>query len=419
MNPKRTKTAEVFAFPLSMLSTAVNILYGVFLVYCALSVLYLFIFAIAGKALYRKKFANQSATYKRIAILVPSYKEDGIILSTADHLLLQEYPRDHFDVFIIADSFQEETLTTLSSMPVKLIKVSFEKSTKTRSLNEAFSRINESYDIALISDADNILAPDFLQKINAAFAGGAQVVQGCRVAKNLDSSFAILDACSEGINNHIFRKGANGLGLSSSIIGSGMAYDFALVKQLLSEIHAVGGFDKILQLKVVQKKIHIYYLEDALAFDEKVDNSQAFKKQRNRWVSSQFIYLKKFFFPAFGQLFKGNLSYFNLAVANNLILPRAFLFILMPVLVAVSFLMSTYWGIIALVIWGVYVFTLAISLPSRLVNKDLLRAIGSIPRAIFLMLGTLLHLRKANKTFIHTVHTKTEVTSNYLMKGNK
>ena len=269
--------------------------------------------------------AGNELPQKRIAILVPAYKEDGIILSTANSLLNLNYPRDLYDVYIIADSFQQQTLEELRNLPLQVMEVSFDKSTKTKSLNKAFFQINKPYDIALICDADNMLARDFLLKINASFINGARAVQGRRVAKNLDTSFAILDACSEGINNNIFRRGANALGLSSSVIGSGMAFEFETVKKVLSEINAVGGFDKPMQLKIVQQRIRIEYLEDALVFDEKVDSSQAFRQQRKRWVSSQFIYLKRFFLPSLGQLFRGNLSYFNLAMGNNLVLPRAFL----------------------------------------------------------------------------------------------
>jgi cellulose synthase/poly-beta-1,6-N-acetylglucosamine synthase-like glycosyltransferase len=299
-----------------------------------------------------------------------------------------------------------------------VLEVSFDKSTKTKSLNEAFARIGAPYDIALICDADNMLAGNFLNKINAAFARGARALQGRRVAKNLDTSFAILDACSEAINNHIFRKGAYALGLSSSVIGSGMSFEFETIKKILSEISAVGGFDKILQLSVVERGIRIHYLEDALVFDEKVDSSHAFGQQRKRWVSSQFIYLKRFFWPACRQLLKGHFSYFNLAVANNLVLPRAFLFALLPLLVILGFLIQPVWGIAAIGLGLLYLSCLMMGVPGNMVNRDLLIAILRLPKAIAVMVGTLFQIRKANKTFIHTVHTKTEV-SNSLFKDVK
>ena len=181
------------------------------------------------------------------------------------------------------------------------------------------------------------------------------------------------------------------------------------------EIDAVGGFDKPLQLKIVGQEISILYLEDALAFDEKVGSSQAFGQQRKRWVSSQFIYLKQFFFPALRKLFQGNISYFNLAVANNLVLPRAFLLAVLPVLVILAFLFVPSWAWWFTLVWILYIITLAIALPAVMVNKDLLKAALRLPKAIGLMILALFQMKKSNKTFIHTVHTKTEV-SNTLFK---
>jgi len=399
----------------------INILYKTVFVYCAFSALYLFFLSLAGRLFYRRKvYPAPSGGQRRntMALLVAAYKEDGIILSTAENLLSMDYPRDLYDVYIIADGFKAETLDRLRSMPLHVVEVSFEKSTKTKSLNEAFQRIAKPYDIAIICDADNMMAADFLTKIDGAFRDGARAVQGRRVAKNLDTPFAILDACSEAINNHIFRRGSNGMGLSSAVIGSGMAFEFGRVKDILGRIDAVGGFDKILQLEVVKQGIGIRYLDDALVFDEKVSSSEAFQQQRKRWVSSQYIYFKRFLGPAFAELFKGNVSYFNLAVLCNVVLPRAFLFILMPLFVLISFFFSILWGWAALALWGLYMLTMVIALPAGMVNRDFWKAVLRLPKAIGLMLGTLLQVKKANKTFIHTVHTKTEVT-NYLFTENK
>ncbi|HVS97530.1 MAG TPA: glycosyltransferase family 2 protein [Puia sp.] len=403
-----------------LLNKIIYLFFWVCFIYCAASVAYLFILSLSGRLFPRKRLDRLSPDplKKRIAVLVPAYKEDGIILSTARNLLAQEYPADRYRVFIIADSFQPETVSELRQLPLSVLEVSFDKSTKTKSLNEAFRRIGDPFDIALICDADNMLAPDFLQRVNAAFGAGARAVQGRRVAKNLDTPFAILDACSEAINNHIFRKGTYSLGLSSAVIGSGMAFEYDRVRRILGEISAVGGFDKILQLGVVSDGIRIHYLEDALVFDEKVDSSHAFEQQRKRWVSSQFIYLRRFFALAFRQLFNGNLSYFNLAVLNNLVLPRAFLFVLLPLLTVAGFLIGRGHGFAAGGLVLVYGSALLLGIPAAMYNRDLGLALLRLPKAVLVMAGTIFHIRKSNKTFIHTVHTKTEV-SNTLYKEHR
>ena len=374
-------------------------------------------FSIAGRLFYKKNASLSKEPSKRIAILVPAYKEDAIILSTATNLIGLDYPKELYDVYILADSFGDQALEQVRKMPLHVVEVYFEKSTKAKSLNEGFRTIHKPYDVALICDADNFLARDFLRKIDFSFVHGAKALQGQRVAKNLDTPFAILDACSESINNNIFRKGANAIGLSSPVIGSGMAFEFATLKKVLSEIDAVGGFDKPLQLKIVESGIKIEYLETALVFDEKVDSQQAFKQQRKRWISSQFIYLKKFFIPGLKQLAKGNLSYFNLALANNFVLPRAFLFMILPVLSLVSYLVEPSWSLPFSITFALYLLSLAIATPALLVDKNLVFALFKLPRAFAAMVAALFQMKKANKTFIHTVHTKTEV-SNSLYKDH-
>jgi cellulose synthase/poly-beta-1,6-N-acetylglucosamine synthase-like glycosyltransferase len=390
-------------------------------VYFAITVFYLFSLSLSGRVFSRKLAKADpdpgAPCTKRIAILVPAYKEDGIILSTAKNHLQLDYPRDLYDVYILADSFQESTVGQLRSLPVEVLVMSFEKSTKIKSLNDALSRISKEYDIVVISDADNVLAGDFLKKIQASFLAGERVVQGRRVAKNMDTPYALLDACSEAINNHIFRKGPNALGLSAPLIGSGMAFDFSIIRELLRGIDSVVE-DKVLQLRIVGNGLFIRYREDALVFDEKVDSQQAFQQQRKRWVSGQFINLKESFFPALRQLLKGNISYFNFGVVNNLVLPRAFLFVLLPALVVAGFFVSPFWGIASAVVLLAYIFSLMIAIPRVLLNKDLLSALLKLPKAIFVMAGTLLQMKKSHKVFIHTVHTKTEI-SNSLFNENR
>ena len=242
--------------------------------YLAAAVLYVFVYAVAG--LFRKKSNYVSDNSKRIAVMIPAYKEDNVIIEVAAKALEQNYSSDKYDVIIIADSLQEKTLCALRSLPVQLIEVSFDKSTKSKALNKALSQLKVTYDIAVILDADNIMKSNFLEQISGAYTNGSSVIQGKRVAKNLNTSFAILDGISESVNNHIFRQGHRALGLSSGLIGSGMAFDFSLFKSLMREIKAVGGFDKELEFRLFQKDTKIEYLPNALVYDEKNSKSQRF-----------------------------------------------------------------------------------------------------------------------------------------------
>src|SRR6185312_2775147 len=113
--------------------------------------------------------------------------------------------------------------------------------------------------------------------------------------------------------------------------------------------------------------------------------------------------------------FRGNLSFFNLAVANNLILPRAFLFALLPLVTIAGFFVSWNWGLGAAAVAIVYGCALLLGIPREISNKDLGIAVMRLPKAVSIMVRAIFKLKNSNKTFIHTVHTKTEI-SNSLLK---
>ena len=389
-----------------------NTLQLIILVLLGLATLYIFIFSLAG-LFYKQRIYKTPGKLNKIAVLIPGYQEDEVILEVAEAALRQEYPASLYDVIIIADSFQKETIANLKAMRIKLIEVSFEKSTKAKALNKAMSILTDKYDIAVVLDADNLMATDFLKKINAAYVEGFTAIQGHRTAKNMNNSWAILDAISEEINNNIFRKGHRVLGLSSAIIGSGMAFNYNYFKSLMATATAVGGFDKEIELKMLKAGHKIAYLDDALVFDEKVQKADVFGNQRRRWLSAQLHYFRQDFLNALKHLFlKGNIDYFDKAI--QFIQPPRILLLGAVLLLGVSFVAANYLVLNEQVfstswffIGTACILSFLFSVPRSFYNLNTLRALISLPKGMLMMLVSLLKIKGANKKFIHTKHTAT------------
>ena len=392
----------------SLLLLILDLIQWILYAYLAFGTVYIFIFSMAGHW-HRKKELPQNSVFQRIAVLIPGYKEDQVILEAAREALLQDYPREKFEVIIIADSFQPATMEQLQTLPVKVIPVSFDKSTKAKALNKAMEIIpDDQFDIALVLDADNIMAKDFLNRINRSMTGTMFGIQGHRIAKNTNTPFAVLDAVSEEINNHIFRKGHRVLRLSASLIGSGMAFPYAPFKALMKQIKAIGGFDKEIELTLLRERKTIGYLEDALIFDEKVQASEVFVKQRRRWLSAQLHYARYFTDSLWQLLAEGNTDYFDKAV-QMLLPPRILLIGLIPIMTLLSFwvnpfLYSTLW----LLLLFLLVSALLLAVPQKFYNAATLHAVMYLPKGFLLMLVSLFTTRGANKKFIHTQHTSTQ-----------
>ncbi len=372
---------------------------------------YTFIFSLAGLFYKERNFQKAKKNF-RFAVFIPAYKEDGVILEVAKRALDQHYPTSFFDVVVVADSLRPETVQSLQNLPIKLIEVSFESSTKVKSLNYALKNLGDQYDCAVILDADNVMYPNFLEKMNEAHQSGLSVIQGQRVPKNTDNSLSLLDGLSEAINNHVYRQGTVALGLSASINGSGVSFDFERLKKLLSEMESVGGFDRELELMLLAEGTKVYYFKSAKVLDEKVHKTEVFENQRKRWISSQYHYLAKYFREGLIALTKGNFTYFNSAVLRNVQLPRLINLGLLGSLTVILFFIQNYlhfsylyWPCLLLVM----IFSMAISIPVEYYNRNLLRAIGKIPGLFIRMFLLLFKLKGANKKFIHTPHYSVDV----------
>lgn len=393
-----------------------DIIQIIFLIALGLPTFYIFVFALAG-LFYKQKKYPESETKRKFAVLIPGYKEDEVIVEVAREALLQDYPSESFDVIIIADSFQAATLEKLKTLPIKVIEVSFEKSTKSKALNKAMEQLDSNYDIAVVLDADNLMARDFLAKLNAAFENDFIAIQGHRTAKNMNTSLAILDAVSEEINNHIFRKGHRVLGLSSAIIGSGMAFRYGFFKELMSAVKAIGGFDKEIELKMLKQGLKIEYLDDALVFDEKVQKAEVFSNQRRRWLSAQLHYFRKDFLSSLKDLFiKGNIDYFDKAIQfiqppRILLLGAVLIFGAIFIFINVIFDLSWIYVLAWVKIIVACLLAFLFSVPRSFFNLKTAKALASLPKGMILMLGSLLKIRGANKSFIHTQHGTTNSES--------
>lgn len=373
--------------------------------------LYSFFLSTAG-LFYRTPNTPEARKLRKVAVLIPAYKEDQVITGVAEQALQQNYPADFFDVVVIADSLKTTTLQKLRELPIKVVEVFFEKSTKVKALNRAMEVLGDDYDCVLILDADNVMERDFIRKMNNLFDMGYLAIQGRRDPKNENTSMALLDGLSETINNFIYRQGNVAMGWSASLNGSGMMFDYAICKNIMSKMDSIGGFDRELELQLVERGIKVFFARNVIVYDEKVANQQVFEHQRKRWISSHFFYLHKYFREGWVKLFQGNVAFFNSSVLRNIQLPRLLNLGLLCFTILLSLIFVNYVNINPLVwiaLLGMNILAMAFAIPRRFYNRKLLKSIILLPRLFAKMFLLLFKLKGANKTFIHTPHGRMEM----------
>lgn len=385
----------------------IHLLLWILAVYLSFNCLYLVIFALAGLFPLAgvQKYAS---SYKKIAVLFPTYHADEVIIESVRATLVHDY-KGEFGIVVIADGLMPDTIKQLEVMGAEVIEVFFEKSTKGKALLYAIEKLkNRGFDIAVVLDVDNLMGPHCLEAVNSSFQHGHKVIQLHRTAKNLDTSFAFLDACNEEINNHIYRKGQAVLGLSPALIGSGMAFDYSYFYTLLKNVGDTVGEDKKMDFLIAGDRTKVTYLNDIFVYDEKVSSASVFTTQRTRWIASQIEFLRIYTMPGIKELFKGNIEFFNKTV-QTMLMPRILLLGLLFVMALQSFFNRLGPGkILWLTLFFSICVTLLISVPIRFYrDKRLYLAIWQIPRAMIGMVIALFSIGKVKKSNLATPHQNT------------
>lgn len=335
-------------------------------------------------------------------ILYPAYKEDAVIQHSVRQFLEQNYPKDLFQVAVISDHMKDETNLQLSQLPITLHTLTFDKSSKARALQYAMQHTEESYDYVVILDADNVVLPDFLELLNTACHQGYQAIQCHRCAKNSNNDIAVLDGISEEINNSIFRKAHNTIGLSAALIGSGMCFTYDWFKQHVEELSSAVE-DRELESMLLQERIFVKYEDHIPVFDEKVSNHDNFERQRLRWLNGQLQTLLLMLPNIPHAIATGNINYIDKTIQQALI-PRSILLILIPFFGLIILLLAPAWSVKW---WGlllVLCLSLYMAIPAQMRNKMIFGKLTSFPKLAFRMLKNLFRINKNNHDFLHTKH---------------
>ena len=391
-----------------MIITGIQIIDMLLFTYVALCVSYLVLFAIAS-LFFKTKDVLPVEVFNKFIILIPGYKEDKVIIESASSAINQNYPSSLYKVLVISDRMKDETNNALRSMGCKVLEIYYEESSKAKALQAAIQHLmhhndtNIQPDYVVILDADNIIAPNYLELVNCyTQQTKCKVLQTHRTAKNLNTPTAILDAAIEEMNNSIFRLGHVQLGFSSALIGSGMIMDYAWFTKNIFHTHSAGE-DKELEELLLRQHIHIHYADSIRVLDEKVQQKEAMGKQRKRWIATQF-FLASLMWPRVPQaILKGNGDYL-LKAFQSIIPPRSILVLSLLVLAMLTtfipFLSCEKWWVILIVLLvGMY-----IAIPSSMRNKQLIGAIKEVPYFIIAMVINLFSFKGASKKFIHTSH---------------
>ncbi|MGE5676616.1 MAG: glycosyltransferase family 2 protein [Pseudomonadota bacterium] len=251
---------------------------------------YYFVTSVFGLA--EKLYGKATRNYlplKRFAIFIPAHNEEIVIGSIVENLKQMNYPKDSYDVYVIADNCSDGTAAAAKEAGANVLERYHDKlKGKGHALQWAFEKVlyddENVYDAAVIFDADNIVSRNFLREMNNKLCDGQKVVQGYIDSKNpFDSWITASYSVAFWTSNRMFQSARAFLGLSCEIGGTGFCMDVQVLKEIGWQATCLVE-DLEFTMKLMMNNIKVGWAENAIVYDEKPLTLAQSWKQRRRWM---------------------------------------------------------------------------------------------------------------------------------------
>lgn len=236
---------------------------------------------------------------KKFCVLIAARNESNVIGRLLKSLKNQHYDPKKFDVYVIVEDPKDKTIDITKSYGyTPFVRKDLSKVGKGYALDECIQEIfdsNKDYDIMTIVDADNVLAPNYLEEFNNAFCFGYPV--GHAYHKQLNEGGNWLADCSTltfaGMNT-FQNKARTALGRNIIMSGSGLYLDFNIIKDLGGWTFTTLTEDYEFSIYCAIHNIRTAYVPTTYYYDEQATTLSQSRKQRVRWIKGYTQVNKKY-----------------------------------------------------------------------------------------------------------------------------
>ncbi len=350
----------------------------------------------------KKKFSyTEGKKQYEFAAIITAHQDARFVAPLVDSFLKQSYP--NFKVYVVADDCDISDLH-FTDERIIVLKPEVALHSKIKSIQYAIDHFLNDPDVMIIFDSDNLVHPQYFKNLCGYFQGGFRVVQTHMLSKNTDTTYAQLDSVGHIYYTFFERKSKMALGLSSSILGLGIALDYALYKEINYK-NTVGGFDKKLQARMAMLVKQIAFADDVIVYDEKVEDAAVMEKQRTRWIWSYFSHIKDSWQLTLHGFKTMNLGRILLG-ASMLRPPMIILMSLLTVILIATIFIKPALLLAWAIIIALYVLIFILTVATQSYQKGMLQSLKFIPLLIVSQFKSLLKIKKAKTNFLKTEHKK-------------
>ena len=234
----------------------------------------------------------------RFMAIIPAHNEEAVVGNLIESLKNQDYPKDLYDIYVIADNCTDNTAKIAREKgAIVYERFDSEKKTKGYALQWFLQqKIKEDapYDAFFVFDADNIVDKGFIKAMNKKLCQGEDVVQGYRDIKNPTDSWVTAGYAIFYWTMHRFYHLARyNLGLSPLLNGTGFMVKFDVIKPNGWDTETLTE-DIEFSLKRIIKGRKLGWATDAIVYDEQPVGFRQSWSQRTRWSVGHIQCIQKY-----------------------------------------------------------------------------------------------------------------------------
>ena len=226
----------------------------------------------------------------RYAVLIAARNEENVISGLLDSLRAQTYDMSLVTVFVAADNCTDSTAAIARSHGAVVYERFNQLNVgKGYALDFLLQHIGADYpagfDGYFVFDADNILAPDYIERMNEMFSNGHEIITSYRNSKNFGGNWISAGYALWFLRESRYLNGARTrLGSSAAVGGTG----FLFSQRILNESH---GWRFYLLTEDIEFSVYhilrgekIAICESAVLYDEQPTDFRQSCRQRLRWA---------------------------------------------------------------------------------------------------------------------------------------
>ena len=265
--------------------------------------IYQLIISVCSLITLKEKPLIVNKNHKFLAI-IPAHNEEAVVGNLIESLQKQNYPKNKYDICVIADNCTDKTKEVAESYGVKIFERYEEDPAKRTKgdalrlfLNTLLADPNMDYDAFCVFDADNIVDENFISAMNKHLCQGEEVVQGYRDIKNpTDSWIASGYAIFYWTMNRFYHLARYNAGLSPLINGTGFMVKFDAIRPTGWNTNTLTEDIEFSLKRIIQGK-KLGWATDAIVYDEQPVKFKPSWSQRSRWTIGHIQCLQEYTKP--------------------------------------------------------------------------------------------------------------------------